>query len=101
MKHYLLLTFADGKDSVRREYFALTDPDETPESALDRWVESHPDMVTRVRNRDKVGAALKNSPLYVRLCRPSSWYRDNKQGAFAEPNGNGTKKSTVKRGKKS
>lgn len=93
-KHYLVLTLPEKGDNVYREYVELSEPDESVEDALTRWVMKKLDG--RVRNRDKKERELRGSVIYAKLARPSSWYRDNKQGAFAEPNGNG-KKSTTKR----
>lgn len=84
-KHYLLLVFPDGKQYVRREYLELSDPDETAESALDRWVESHPNMINRQRNRERTARALRESILYVQLCHPSSWYRERRGAGLTEP----------------
>jgi len=78
-RHYLLLVFAEGKENVRREYVELNEPDETAEAALERWVQSHPDMIDRQRNRDRTAAALRASPLYVHLCHPSSWHRERRE----------------------
>lgn len=80
-KHYLLLVFAEGREeSIRREYLELLSPEETSGEALERWVISHPSMLTRKRNRTKVAESLRNSPLYVKLCHPSSWLLAGKGG---------------------
>jgi len=76
MAHYLVLTFAEGKESVRREHIELLDPEESAEAALERWVMSHPDMIDRQRNREKTAAALRASPLFVKIAHPTSWYRE-------------------------
>lgn len=87
--HYLVLTFAAGKEDVRREYFALLDDEETAEAALLRWAKAHPDMHPegrpRQRNIDTTLARLMSEPLFVQLAHPTSWYREKGLGAFAEP----------------
>lgn len=75
-KHYLLVVLPDGKSAVRREYFELLSPDETITEAVGRWIECHPDMIDRVRNRDRTAERIRSEVLELRLCHPSSWYRE-------------------------
>ena len=89
--HYLLVVLPDGKSAVRREYLQLEREDETLDEATERWILQHPSMVNRQRNRDKTANNLRAQILEVRFCRPSSWYRENKLGAHAEPGATTTK----------
>lgn len=76
--HYLMLAFGDRSSQgvlvERREYFEI-DEDEETESALTRWVASHPTMIDRQRNRDRQETILRESVLFTNICRPSSWHR--------------------------
>lgn len=87
--HYLVLTFAAGKEDVRREYVPLLDDEETAEAALLRWAKAHPDMFLngkpRQKNIERTLERLVNEPLFVQIARPTSWYREKGRGAFAAP----------------
>ena len=74
-QHYLVLTFAVGKDGVRREHFPVH-ADDTVDSALSRWVASHPTMHGRVRNKERQERLLRASVIGARIARPSSHYAD-------------------------
>ncbi len=73
--HYLMVVLPVGKFEVRREYLPLEREDETVEEALERWILQHPDMVARQRNREKTARRLRGTPISTKLCRPSSWHR--------------------------
>jgi hypothetical protein len=79
LKHYLVIVLPLGKDEVRRVYWPLASMDETAEAALDRWIAQHPKLKSR-KSRGKLYDAaersLRGSILYVRIARPSSWWRE-------------------------
>lgn len=79
--HYLLLVLPDGKHSIRREYVPLVREDETVAEATERWIENHPDMIDRQRNRARVADRLRGEIIEARLCRPSSWHRAQAEAA--------------------
>lgn len=75
--HYLELGFGtrnqDGVQINSREFFPLVSIEETLEDALDRYVEDK--LGDRQRNRAKAAERIRNQPMYVRLTRPTSFYR--------------------------
>jgi len=81
MSHYLLIVLPDGKHAVRREYLPLLSPEETIPEAVSRWIENHPDMVKRQRNRDKVAERIRSKVLELRLCHPTSWHEQQAEEA--------------------
>jgi len=92
-RHYLLLVFAVTENTIRREYLELSEPDEPAEAALERWVQSHPDMIDRQRNREKTAARLRGEPLYVQLCHPSSWWQAQREAGTAPVTGKKVKRA--------
>lgn len=83
MKHYLMVVQALGKSDLTRVYVPLASEDETLAEAFDRWLDQA--VAHRKRNVAKAREAVRASVIEKRLCRPTSWYRRNKLGAFAEP----------------
>ena len=90
-KHYLMIVLADGQSGVAREYVELLEPEEPERSALERWARAHPDMSPdgkpRVRNVERTLARLMAEPLYVKVCHPSSWWREIQEAPGYVPPG--------------
>ncbi len=88
-KHYLCIVLAEGKENVRREYIELSEPEESPTSALERWARSHPDMMggKRQRNIERTLARIMAQPLYTQVCHPSSWWREQQEAPGYVPPG--------------
>lgn len=83
-KHYLLIELNVGtvKNPVtERVYFELLSPEETIPEATGRWLESHPDMIDRQRNRDRTRERIMSQVERRQLCHPSSWYREQAEAA--------------------
>lgn len=72
-QHYLVLTFAVGKEGVRREHFPVS-ADTDLDTAIEAWVRSQ--LGARQRNRDKAATKLKVSIIGARIARPTSHYAD-------------------------
>ncbi len=85
MGHYLVLILTKGKE-FEREYFPLTDPDESKPSAIARWIETQ--VAGRKRNLDKARDTAVGRIESSRLSHPTSYYRDRQLGGFAprDPN---------------
>lgn len=78
-KHYLLIESNVGtvKNPItERQYIELATPDESKESALARYIASHPDMIDRQRYRPQTEARIRGAIERLQLCHPSSWWRE-------------------------
>jgi hypothetical protein len=82
MGHYLVLILTVGKD-FKREYFPLTDPDESRASAVARWIETQ--VAGRKRNVDLARERAAERIESARISHPTSYYRDRQLGGFAPP----------------
>jgi hypothetical protein len=71
--HYLEITLPDGPHHQRYEYLPVNEST-TVEEALIKWVDQHPTMIKRVRNRERQALKLRASILHARIARPTSWY---------------------------
>jgi len=78
--HYLLLHVSSGA-GFTRVYFPLTSPDEGLRAARERWLDEQ--VKGRQRNVAKARDAAEAKIEEARICRPTSWYRENQLGAFA------------------
>lgn len=79
--HYLVLVLPDGKHAIRREYVELDSEDETIAEATERWVQAHPSMAGRQRNRERTANALRESIVSRSIARPTSWHREQAEKA--------------------
>ena len=83
--HYLLVVTGEGKGDFTREYFELSEPDESEESALTRWVNSHPELTkrtTRGKLYDAAERAVRESVEYVKLTHPTSWHAARREAGL-------------------
>ena len=87
--HYLMLQVSHGKadDAFTRVYLPLLDIEETAEEAAERYIAAVVKANTNSKSRKKTIAAVRSNAIasidLVRLCRPTSWHRENETGAFA------------------
>ena len=81
MKHYLMLQLSVGKSDFERQYFPLLSAGETAENATERWLDSQ--IAHRKRNLAKARQQARNRIEYVRIVRPTSWYREQELGSWA------------------
>lgn len=83
-EHYLYLQLRVGSGATfERVYVPLTSPDESLRAARERWLDLQ--VAGRRRNVAKARAAAEARIEDARICRPTSWYRENQLGAFAPP----------------
>lgn len=83
-RHYLLIESNIGtvKNPItQREYIELAEPEESKESALARYIASHPDMIDRQRYRPQTEARIRGAIERLQICHPSSWWREKAEAA--------------------
>ena len=86
-----MLQVSHGKadDAFTRVYLPLLDIEETAEEATERYIEAVVKANTTKVSRKKTIAAVRSNAIasidLVRLCRPTSWHREQGTGAFASP----------------
>lgn len=73
--HYLLIIVTSGA-SFERVYWPLEAVDEEPRQALGRWIEAEVEASGRVRKLDSVREEIRGTVEGYKLCRPTSWHRE-------------------------